>query len=274
VQGLKQRILTTPLGPAVLEATRWWALFGAIRRNPETAAADANDVIAERLITRLAAPGKVFADVGAHIGSMLSQVRRFDPSVDVVAFEAEPDKARALQQAFPWCKVFAVAVGEAQGEVVLTVNDDTSGYNSIVSGRVVGGRQIPVPLATIDSLVGDEEIDAMKVDVEGAELGVFRGAAGLIDRARPTIMFESVGEGANSLGFSPEAIWDWFRSHDYLLLTPDRVAHDARAMDRDTFIDCHRYPFRTRNYFAVARDRRNEIRDRARGILGIVANAP
>jgi len=40
-------------------------------------------------------------------------------------------------------------------------------------------------------------------------------------------------------------------------------------MSLEAFNDGHLYPRRTTNYFAVARERREEVRDRARVVLGI-----
>ena len=39
-------------------------------------------------------------------------------------------------------------------------------------------------------------------------------------------------------------------------------------MSLEAFLDAHEYPMRTHNYFAVASERRTEIRDKARRILG------
>ena len=55
----------------------------------------------------------------------------------------------------------------------------------------------------------------------------------------------------------------------YLIFVPDRLAHDAPPLTLEAFLDAHFYPFRTQNFFSVHRERRTEIRDKARNILGI-----
>lgn len=267
--GIKQRVVSSAFGPAALDLMTWTSAFGSAGKNPEAACRIANDMIADRLVTRICRAGESFVDVGAHIGSIIVRVHKHDPSVRILAVEAEPAKAKNLRTVYPYAEVFDVAVGESAGEVELSIDTARSGYNSIVAGKGKADRTVRVRLAPLDSLIPDRQVDVLKVDVEGAELGVFIGGAGVIDRSRPTIMFESVGEATNALGYSPRKIWEWMQAHGYQVFTPDRVAHNARPMGLDTFLDCHQYPFRTHNYFAIHQDRRIEIRDRARQILGI-----
>lgn len=260
-------LVGTALGRLLLEAGRWKRLRTIPFSNPETATVVANDILADKLIMRLCKSGSTFVDVGAHIGSVLTSVHYHDPSVQIVAIEADPKKAEALRKRFPYCKVLDVAVGERESTAEFYLNSKSTGYNSLVLQETGTTATISVRVATLDALLPEIEVDVLKMDIEGAELGALRGGKNMVEQNRPTIMFESVGNKVNALGYSATLLWEWFTAMDYLIFTPDRLMHMAAPLNQDAFIDAHWYPFRSHNYFAVHKDRRDEIRDKAGTIL-------
>ena len=147
-----------------------------------------------------------------------------------------------------------------------------SGYSSL--GRLDDTfegptAEIKVPLRRLDDLVTYNDIDAIKIDVEGAELGVLRGSPNILSRSRPTIMFESGPQINDGLGYTKEDLYQFLKSHEYSVLIPNRVAHKDSGLSQDSFIDSHKYPQRTINYFAIPKERRSEIRDKARKNLNL-----
>jgi len=238
-------------------------------RSPENLGTFGNDLIARTLLERLCQPGGVFLDVGAHIGSVIDGVRRYSKPAKVIAVEAIPAKVTALRAKFPDVEIHGCAVGDADGELPFFIDPAHSGYSSLFQREGAAARlqEIVVPIRRLDDLLGTESPDVVKIDVEGAELAVLRGAAAVIRRARPTIMFES---GPEEMGdFTKAAMWEWLDAAGYAVLIPNRVAHQDPGLSREGFLEAHLYPFRTTNYFAVARDRRDEIMLRARDILGL-----
>ena len=266
---LKRRLVGTRTGQLAQEMRKWLSLRRVAFSNPEKASAIANSIIADRLVTRLCRPGATFLDIGGHIGAISSAVQAFDPSVRILVVEAEPGKAQALRDRFPAFQVHDVAVSDTPGTAEFYVNPERSGYNSLAANDHGRLEVIRVAVRTLDDLFPGETVDVIKIDIEGAELGALRGGAGLIRRSRPTMMFESAGTGSNSLGFSPDRLWTWLDENGFLVFSPDRVAHDAPPLTLPAFLDAHEYPQRTINFFAVATERRIEIRDRARQILGV-----
>lgn len=270
LERLKKQLIGTGLGQRVIDLADHLALRRVPLHNPEAAAVAANHIIARRLVRGLCRPGGVFLDVGAHIGSVLAAVHRADPSVQIIAVEADPEKAAFLRRRYAFAKVLEYAVAERPGRVAFFTYPKGSGYNSLAA-RSDGprARRIEVAAERLDTLLPDARPDLIKMDVEGAELGALIGAESLIARARPVIMFESVGSGINALGYAPEMIWDWLDARGYGVRTPDRVAHDCPALGRACFLDAHAYPFRSHDYFAIPHDRAKPVRDRARNILGV-----
>jgi FkbM family methyltransferase len=246
-----QKIVGTPLGRAAMRARDAIALHTA---DAEEVGCVANDHLASYLVTRLAR--RHFVDVGAHIGSIIAQL---DPSLRITAIEPIPDKAAALRKKFPNISLHECALADQDGNAQFFINPRASGYSSLHSAADT--IEITVPLKRLDTIVNDP--DVVKMDVEGAELGVLRGCENL--RSRPVYMFESGPD--EVLGYTKSDLWKWFSDHGYGIFVPNRLAHTAPAMSLDVFQDSHLYPRRTTNYFGVPAEQIDQVREKARSIL-------
>lgn len=266
---VKQLILGQPLGSIAMTTRSIMERVNVVLFKPESAGMVSNDHLAEVLVVQLSKPNTVFIDVGAHIGSVMAAVQSHDSSVDIVAVEAIPKKVKALRHKFPHCEIYCCAAGASEGNVSFFVLHQETGYSSLTkpSQAPQNFTEITVPMRTIDSLIPlDRSVDVVKIDVEGAELGVLKGASTIIEHSRPTILFES-GPDSSSLEEAKAAIWNYLKQLDYGIYLPNRVAHNGPGLEQQGFIESHWYPRRTTNYFAIANERRDEIRTRAREIL-------
>ncbi len=268
---MKRLIVNTGVGRLAI------SVRGAVGRtysafaNPEAAGTVANDYLAGYLATRLCKSSAAFVDVGAHIGSVAADVSRRCPNARIIAIEAIPDKADRLRRNFPHVEVHNCAASDHSGEATFHVHTKRSGYSSLGRTSSHGGEvvEIKVPVRKLDDVITGGGIDFIKIDVEGAELGVLRGGERIIAENRPTVMFESGPPADDGLGFTKEGLWRWLAGHDYVVLVPNRVAHDDPGLSLEGFVESHLYPRRTTNYFAVASERRVELRDKAREALGL-----
>ena len=260
---VKRRLAGTALGSTISSLRDRFVLLSSALLNSPELGDRRNNAIASFLVTRLRRPGATFIDVGAHIGSVLGEASLNAPG-RVIAFEAIPAKAAHLRRRFPGAMIHNVALLDREGETSFFVDNVQSGFSSLAKHRS-DLTEITVRLARLDALVDADDVDVIKIDVEGAELGVLRGGEALVMRCRPIIMFES---GPNPpLGYTIEGLWRWFDEHDYLVYFRDRVSRAARAMTLEVFVDSHEYPRRTLNYFGIPRERLAEVSERARTLL-------
>jgi len=80
---------------------------------------------------------------------------------------------------------------------------------------------VNVPCRTIDSY-NFNDVDAIKIDVEGSELWVIEGAKDTIDRCRPSVQVEIVPKQCSNYGYQPQALYDFFAQRDYVCVSAVR----------------------------------------------------
>jgi FkbM family methyltransferase len=153
------------------------------------------------VLRELARETEVIFDVAANIGiTALLMADAMVPSGRLYAFEPSPDACRiirnnaALNGLQSKIRVVDTFVGETSGNLVEFVTDSTSVFNSAVR-RVVEGFSPSAVLKTtvaFDDLVrhGTEPPHFVKIDVEGAGLGVLRGMRQCLEQYEPVVFLE------------------------------------------------------------------------------------
>lgn len=124
-------------------------------------------------------PHEVFVDVGAHIGTY--SLRAGIVGARVIAIEPNPDSFRALESNFRLNHLTALlavqsGVGEAEGFATVEADPLYTGQTRLSR---TGPRAGAVPVRCLDDLLSPlllDRIDWLKIDVEGGELGVLKGA--------------------------------------------------------------------------------------------------
>ncbi len=143
------------------------------------------------VIRSIVQPGQTFVDVGANKGDFtLLAARRVGPTGRVLAFEPEPSNVRWLRRSierngYTNVEVHELALGDEEGHVTLHLGEK-SGWHTIVPGRRTSLGAVQVPLRRLDDVLDGRPIDHLKIDVEGAEMAVLRGAEGTL-RASPRV---------------------------------------------------------------------------------------
>jgi FkbM family methyltransferase len=153
------------------------------------------DAAIMRLARALLPRDGVFLDVGANAGlHTLAIAAHVADGGAVIAFEPHPSNHELLVHNLQQNRlrhVVAENCGLAEADAVLTGNGCSSGGNWSLASR--GDYRFEVRLVRLDDYLRDHplpRLDLMKVDVEGAEVRVLRGARKTIERFRPFIVFE------------------------------------------------------------------------------------
>jgi FkbM family methyltransferase len=128
-------------------------------------------------------PDFVFIDIGANIGGYALFVAGLaGPRARILAIEPQPEIFERLvyniaQNPFANVKSLNCAVADRDGEITLFVAAGNRGETSMrIVNSDAGGVEIRAPAKTLKSIVRDEgfqRIDAIKLDVEGAEDLIF-----------------------------------------------------------------------------------------------------
>lgn len=115
------------------------------------------------------------------------------------------------------------------GTIGVQDHPEHGGHNfTIYNGTQVKKDQyvVNVPCRTIDSF-NFEDVDAIKIDVEGSELFVIEGAQSTISKYRPSVQVEIVPDQCARYGYQPQDLYDFFAERDYVCVCAVRKPANA-----------------------------------------------
>lgn len=139
--------------------------------------------------------GSTVIDIGAHIGLFSVLLGRcVQPDGHVMSFEPTPDSYTALTTAVRLNNLDATvkctprAIAATDGMLDLFISDGpVSNANSLVPSA---GKCLTVEALTLDQLKPRRPLSVIKIDVEGAEVGLLEGGTNLIAEHRPAIALD------------------------------------------------------------------------------------
>jgi FkbM family methyltransferase len=174
-------------------------------------------------LERVLSPGKVFVDAGANFGIYtLLASHVVGAAGRVISFEPSTRAFPVLQQnialnGFKNVLAFPIALTQKSGKQLL--------YHDLAIGCDTLGRYPPSQVSseevTTESLddalrrAAIHHVDVIKMDVQGAEEWVLRGASNTLSSAHPVIIFEVWPEGAALLDLPPNGAWELLESASY-----------------------------------------------------------
>jgi FkbM family methyltransferase len=191
-------------------------------------------------------PGMIFFDVGANVGLFAISAAKKIGGKGVFAFEPCLSTCELLDRNLQLNRladvnVARIALGEAVGEGVLQINArgkdglNTLGQATHPDSKVVGREEVRI--TTVDIFMRDHNVprvDVMKVDIEGAELMMFRGARELLERAdAPLILYEGFGSLTRGFGYHPVEILWFLESCGYSLFVLNSETGEVSELKPD-----------------------------------------
>jgi FkbM family methyltransferase len=161
----------------------------------------------------------VYATVAAKMVGVTGRVLAFEPGEQSFAYLAR----NAEMSEFHNLSVFRLALSDKVEERKLFHIDAAPNSYSLAER---GSEFELVQTTTLDRIAEEEglsRLDLIKLDVEGAEELVLRGARRVLEEFAPVVLFESYPERARDLGCRPEGVGELLGSYGYRLsvLGPD-----------------------------------------------------
>lgn len=195
-------------------------------------------------------PGMVILDIGANVGFYsLLFASKVGPRGKVYAFEPDPlsrqileDRRRAADATN--LESAPIALGDYEGKVTLYCNPTNRADNRIHDSlQAHGVEAVEVQMTTLDTFRaqnGIDRIDALKMDVQGAEAAALRGMRQTMRETPPRWMFlEFEPELLRGAGSSPEELWALVDEYGYEAFAVGDDGEATPVTDREEL--AHRY---------------------------------
>jgi FkbM family methyltransferase len=210
-RAIRQLVARSPLGPPL----RW--VYELLHPPGPAELRDREDTRwIEAIMTRVLRPDSNCVDAGCFHGDMLRRMIERAPRGRHYAFEPLPLLAADLRRRFPRVKVIEAALGDAAGraEYLHVVNMPAySGLRRRPYPETPDIRTIEVRTTRLDDVLpADDRVDLLKVDVEGGEGPLFRGAERTLKTWRPHVIFEHGRDAARVYDFTPAMVFDQLAS--------------------------------------------------------------
>ena len=165
---------------------------------------------------------ELFVDIGANAGFYSIAVRATNTRCEVLAFECNPDIRHLFLRNIELNSISGITV---QSEALAESAGEADFYIPAFTGSAGGSlknlhphegtaKKFRVSLIDLDSR-GLDGIDLMKIDVEGAELGVVNGSIASIKASKPTIFIELLRKWMAPFGSTPGEVSESLVSMGY-----------------------------------------------------------
>jgi len=179
-------------------------------------------------IRKFLGPGMTVVDVGANVGYYTwMAANAVGPTGKVLAVQPGPYAFERLQRVIRANQLRHVqcrnlALSDTSGRATLYVPKQAEGnYNPSLSPYLPDMDPVDVKIARLDDVLDEAKIggvDLMKVDVEGHELNVFKGAGKSIREGRIRAILCEFNEGYQAgAGWSCGQLEQWFEDSGFVL---------------------------------------------------------
>lgn len=111
-------------------------------------------------------------------------------------------------------------------------------------------EEITVPLKTLDSVIPNStKIDFIKIDVEGGEFNVLKGAKNILTKDSPIVIFEFGLGASNFYGTTPSDLFAYFSDINYKISLLDKWLKKEDALSKEEFSTIYK---KNKEYYFIA----------------------
>ncbi len=152
-------------------------------------------------------------DVGCHKGEILESILKYSPQGKHYAFEPIPGLFNQLEKKYKnKALIYPYALSDKAGKSSFHFVKNAPAYSGLKKRKYDVANpdieMIKVELRTLDEMIpGDTKIDFIKIDVEGGEYGVLKGAKKLLKKSQPVVVFECGMGASDYYGTNPTDLY-------------------------------------------------------------------
>lgn len=204
------------------------------------------DRLTKAIISRTVKNDTICIDIGAHKGEILDLFLKNDPKTKHFAFEPIPELYNKLVLKYAeTCNIFPFALSNTEGETTFQFVRNASAYSGIkkrdYSIKNPDILELKVQVRRLDSIIPDSvKVGFIKIDVEGAEFLVLKGAQSILKKDKPFVIFECGLGASDYYGTKPEEVYDFFQNDVNLSISllSDWIKH-KNPLSREQFCECY-----------------------------------
>lgn len=147
-----------------------------------------------KVLKSIDAENRIIIDIGANEGNFTSSIINNSDNIFVKSFEPHPKTFARNRERFAMedrVDVVNCAVGDVNDKISLFDYADEEGssqasiHKEIIKGKRKNVSEIEVKMITLDSIDFIKKIELIKIDTEGAEYSVLKGANKTIETHKP-----------------------------------------------------------------------------------------
>lgn len=172
----------------------------------------------------------VIIDIGSNIGLISLNILKFYPNTKIYAFEPGPHQHKLFSKTIEInnlnesVQLYDIALSNNNGEAVFNIHQakHASGDGFKNTERAGKTKKIKVQVRKLDNWweeANKPKINIIKIDTEGAELLVLKGAINLLNEIRPIILMEISALNLKVYEYNEKDVLIFLKSHGYILKT-------------------------------------------------------
>lgn len=216
------------------------------------------DIQTKQIIQKVCTPHSNTIDVGAHEGSILDLLIQQSPNGHHFGFEPIPVLFQALEAKYTTNQqvhLFELAIADTKAATSFNYVLSNPSYSGIKKRKYDRANEtdtlIHVQTDLLDDLIMPYNLPIrfIKIDVEGGEMAVLKGATNLIKRDQPVIVFECGLGGTDIYNTTPAQLFHFFEDLQYSIALMKDFLQAKPALDQAAFEAQY---YQQQNYYFVA----------------------